>query len=109
MYLTGNKRQRQFSNNFVDLSKDSVKNIVGFANWFSVVSQSDNERFEETDFISFKSTEVEVTYGYIAADCYIATINETVVLDAPNFSFLILCSTLKKCLPNWRDKFSFDL
>ena len=26
-YLTGNKRQIQFSNNFVDLSKDSVKNI----------------------------------------------------------------------------------
>ena len=108
-YLTGNKRQRQFSNNFVDLSKDSVKNIGVFANWFSAVSLSDDERFEEKDFISFKSIEVDFTCGYIAADCYIATIDETVVMDAPNFSFSIPCSTLKKCLPNWRDRLSFDL
>ena len=66
-----------------------------FANWFSAVSQSDDERFEEKDFILFKSIEVEFTCGYIAADCYIATIEETVVMDAPNFSFSIPCSTLK--------------
>ena len=49
--LTGNKRQRKFSNNFVDFSKDSVNNIGVFANWFSAVSQSHDERFEENDVI----------------------------------------------------------
>ena len=33
----------------MDLSKDSVKNIGVFANWFSAVSQSDEERLEEKD------------------------------------------------------------
>ena len=107
-YLTGNKRQIQFSNTFVDLSKDSVKNIGVFANWFSAVTQSDDEVFEENDFILFKSVEVEFTCGYIAADCFIATIDETVVMDAPNFSFSIPCSKLKECLPNLRDRLSFD-
>jgi len=88
-YLTGNKRQRQFSNNFINLSKDSVKNITVLANWFSAVSQSDDEFLEENDFIFFKSIEVEFTCGYIAADCYIATIDKTVVIDASNFSFSI--------------------
>ena len=88
-YLTGNKRQRKFSNNVVDFSKDSVTNIGVFANWFSAVSQSDDEFLEENDFIFFKSIEVEFTCGYIAADCYIATIDKTVVIDASNFSFSI--------------------
>ena len=58
----------------------------------------------------FKSIEVvEFTCGYIAADCYIATIDETVVMDALNFSFSIPCSTSKRCLPYWRDRLSFDL
>jgi len=87
--LTGNKRQRNFSNNVVDFSKDSVNNIGVFANWFSAVSQSDDEFLEENDFIFFKSIEVEFTCGYIAADCYIATIDKTVVIDASNFSFSI--------------------
>ena len=68
------------SNNFVDLSKDPVKNIGVFANWFSAVSQSDDERFEEKEFSLFKSNEVEFTCGYIAADCYIATIDGTVAM-----------------------------
>jgi len=92
-YLTGNKRQRQFSNNFVDFSKDSVNNIGIFVNWFSVVSQSLDERFEEKDFILFKSIEVEFTCGYITADCYMATIDKAVVMDAPK----------------WSDRCSFDL
>ena len=108
-YLTGNKRQRQFSNNYVDLSKDSVKNIGVFANWFSAVSQSDEERLEEKDFISFKSVQLEFACGYLAADSYMTTIDETVIMDAANFSFSIPCSTLQKYLPNWQDRLSFDL
>ena len=108
-YLTGNKRQRQFSNNFINLSKDSVKNITVLANWFSAVSQSDDQRLKENDFILFKSIEIEFTCGYIAAECYIATIYKTVAMDAPNSSFSIPCSTLKNFLPNWRDRLSCDL
>jgi len=95
-YFTGNRRQRQFSNDFVDFSKDSVNNIGVFANWFSAVSQSHDERFEESDFILFKSIDVEFTCGYIAADCFMATIDKTVVMDAPIFSFSIPCSTVNK-------------
>ena len=64
-YLTGNKRQRQFSNHFVDLSKDSMKNIGVFANWFSAVPQSNEEDLEDKDFISFNSVEFEFTCGYL--------------------------------------------
>ena len=59
-YLTGNKRQRHFSNNFVDFSKDSVNNIGGFANWFSAVSQSHDELFEENDFILFNQSKLSL-------------------------------------------------
>jgi len=51
------------------------------------------ERFEENDFILFKSIEVEFTCGYITADCYMATIDKAVVMDAPK----------------WSDRCSFDL
>ena len=93
----------------MDLSKDSVKNIGVFANWFSAVSQSDEERLEEKDFISFKSVELEFACGYLAADSYMTTIDETVIMDAANFSFSIPCSTLQEYLPNWQDRLSFDL
>ena len=33
-YLLGNKRERQYSANYVDLSKDSYKTIGVFANWY---------------------------------------------------------------------------
>ena len=68
-YLTVNKRQIQSSTNRVDLSKTSIKNIGVFANWFTAVSQSDDERFEENDFILVNSIEVEFPCGYITADC----------------------------------------
>ena len=86
-----------------------MKNIGVFANWFSAVPQSNEEDLEEKDFISFKSVEFEFTCGYLAADNYIATIDNTVVMDIPNSALSIPCSVLQKILPNWRDSLSFDL
>ena len=39
-----NRKTEKTSTIYVDLSKDSLKNIGVFANWFSAVSQSDEER-----------------------------------------------------------------
>jgi len=89
--------------------RQETKDITVLANRFSAVSQSHDERFKEKDCILFKSIDVQFTCGYITADCYIATIDKTVVMDAPYVSFSISCSTLKKCLANWRDRCSFDL
>ena len=50
--LTGNKKQRQFSTNFHDLSKNSVKNMLSFLELVLSVSESDEEGLQ--DFISFE-------------------------------------------------------
>ena len=42
-YLLGTKKQRQFSNESVDLEKDSARNIGIYANWFYGVKPSENQ------------------------------------------------------------------
>ena len=75
------RKTEKTSTIYVDLSKDSLKNIGVFANWFSAVSQSDEERLGRYH-------------------------RRTVVMDAPNFPFSIPCSTLQKYLPKWQDSLS---
>ena len=69
------------------MSKDSVKNIAGFTNRFSAVSQSDDECFEEK--ILFHSNQSKVGLHAVTS-VLIATLlqmTKMVVMDAPHFLF----------------------
>jgi len=51
-YLTGNKRERQYSSELVDMEKPSFKAIGVFANWFQGLTYAEGE-----DMVKFKPLE----------------------------------------------------
>ena len=105
-YLDGSKRDRQYSGNFVDLSKESVKRIGVYANWYSALSlQSDKEEA----FVSFRAINAKFTCGYVSSKNYITTIDDHMIIDSPTHSFAIPVHILDSLLPNWRKRLSFDL
>jgi len=50
--LTGNKRERQYSSELVDMEKPSFKAIGVFANWFQGLTYAEGE-----DMVKFKPLE----------------------------------------------------
>ena len=72
-YLDGNKRDRQYSSNFVDISKDSYKHIGAFADWHVICGDSkDGLVFLEEDSGIF-------TAGYVPMEQYYCKIESSML------------------------------
>ena len=85
-YMYGNKRERQYTSNYVDLSKDSKTNIGVLCNLYQCVSFNDEEVF-------FRSLNT-YTAGYLTLD--------SSLLSEEDFSFAILISNISKVISNWK-------
>ena len=105
-YLTGAKKERQYSSNFVVLSKESYKSIGVYANCFQGTRALNNQDANE---VSFKPVDFVFTPGYLPMSHYVASINDSTLLYNADFSFSIPVEILKTALPRWRVKMTFDM
>ena len=85
-YLTGNKRQCEYSSSYVDMSIPSYANIGVYCNYFARCSDSIVQ-----GAIRFKPLNQVFTAGYLPMDHYVAKVNEDNVVgsDDPEVPFEI--------------------
>ena len=96
-YLNGNKRQRQYSSNFVDLTKESIENIGALCNWYTFVS------FDRVR-VFFEPLRM-YTAGYIPFENYHCTVSDTALSADDNFSFTILIKDMENVASDWDKSF----
>ena len=96
-YLNGNKRQRQYSSNFVDLTKDSIKNIGALCNWYKYMS------FDKTK-VFFEPLSM-YTAGYIPFENYHCTVSDTALSADDNCSFTVLIKDMENVATDWNKSF----
>ncbi len=102
-YLEGNKKDRQYSSTYVDMSLESSKNIGVFANWYQATHNS---------LLSSKVSFIPVdnfTTGYLSMENFISTIKESLLEDSETASFSISKDNLKKIKPKWEKVLTFDI
>ena len=83
-YLLGNKRERQYSANYVDLSKDSYKTIGVFATWYK-----GSFRCHDEHVLPFNPFGHVFTTGYLSMEQYLASIDISVLKTKKDASFAI--------------------
>ena len=103
-YLVGTKRERQYSADYVDISKESCRSISCFANWYQTTWQ----KYLKNE-IPFKPIDHIFTPGYLPMDNYVAIISNSVPIEAGSFPFAVLIESLQKLLPQWPCKLIFDM
>ena len=104
--MQGNKRDRQYSSDFVDLTKALYKKVGVFANWFQGTRTAE-ERSENV--VVFKPLSHVFTPAYLSLEHYCATIDDSTLNECPNSSFSLSVDVLKIILPRWRTKITFDI
>ena len=104
-YLYGNKKQREYSSDYCDISKVSHKEIGTFINWFIAVRPSDAL---DTD-VSFKPADTLFTAGYVSMSNYSAKIDDSMLIESENSSvaFSVPKDVLNAVLPKWPDQLKF--
>ncbi len=103
--MKGSKRERQYSGNYVDLSKESVRDMGVYTNWYSAVR---HRKTKEEGSVSFNAICAKFTCGYVSTENYIATIDDDMIVDSQTHAFAIPARALDSALPNWRKRLSFD-
>ena len=91
-YMKGNKREQQYSSDYVDLSKDFYKYIGVFANWFQGTRISE-ERLKRV--VDFKPLDNVFTPGYLSLAHYCATIDDSTLTESENNSFFMSVDVIK--------------
>ena len=99
-YLEGNKKQRQYSSSYVDMSLESHKNIGVFANWYAI-SRVDYQS-EKVFFQIFDA----FTIGYLSMANYVSTINQVEMADSEDDAFSIPIATLVDLFDDWEETMS---
>lgn len=105
-YMEGNKKERQYSSNYVDLSKKSYKNVGVLANWYQGTRISEER---SKSIVDFKPLGQLFTPGYLSLAYYCATIDDSALTESHNHSFGLSVSVIEKVLPQWRRKLTFDI
>lgn len=100
-YLEGSKKERQYSSSYVDLSKESFKNIGVFCNWYNI-SHNDSETlfFQPIDIF---------TPGYLSLEYFYRYLPDSLLADEPDCSFAIRIDAISGFLEDWRALLSPDL
>lgn len=94
-YLAGSKKERQYSSDFVDLPKESYKSIGVYANWFQGTRALDNQ---VASTVSFKPVDLVFTPGYLSVGNYVASIDDSTLVQNADFSFSVPLEILKTAL-----------
>ena len=108
-YLEGNKRERQYSSMYVDMTKESHKGIGVFANWFEGTHKTSTDSAENAEIINFKPLDFVFAPGYVSMKHYVATIDDSALIESAEYSFSISVDVLIKVLPQWKSRLTFDL
>ena len=100
-YLEGNKKEREFSGCFVDMSIESFKGIGVYANWFARKkdSVSNNVDFEALDLV-FKA-------GYLSMEHYVARLEDSCLLCEPGATLSVKSSAFDSLLNDWNSLISY--
>ena len=104
-YLSGSKKERQYSSDFVDMTKESFKNIGLFANWFIGVYSNE---FHGMQILPFKPLEDLFTIGYMSMEQYISTIDDESLIYLEDFSFGIPYAEITKIVPKWFNELTLE-
>ena len=96
--MDGSKRDRQYSSNYVDMTKDSYKKIGLFANWYIGVY---SDSFHAMQVLLFKPLEDVFRIGYLPMEQYISTVDDGSLSYVNDFSFGIPYAKITKVIPNW--------
>ena len=104
-YTKGSKKERQYSSDFVDLTKKSYKNIGVFANWFQGTCDPEEQ---ENNTVTLTPLADVFTPGYLSLEHYLSSIDNSTTIVTPNYSFSLSTNVLKKVLPRWKSKLTFD-
>ena len=102
-YLSGSKRARQYSSTYVDMTKESVKNIGVLANWFQGTKQGRTI----ADLVAFKHVNV-FTAGYISMENYVGKIDDSSLVGHEEYAFCLPVAFLNEILPQWSRQITFD-
>ncbi len=106
-YLSGTKRNRQYSSDYVDMTKPSHFSIGVLANWFQGTKTVDRQLTYDADHITFKPLDLVFTPGYISLENYVSKIDDKLLVESELF-FSILVAVFTKLLQGWRNKIAFD-
>jgi hypothetical protein len=106
--MRGNKKERQYSADYVDLTKDSHKSIGIFANWFEGTNVNVPD-IENKDIVNFIPLKLVFTPGYLSLKNYVSTIDDSLLLFHADYSFSIPVAILERVLPQWKIRLTFDL
>ena len=87
-YLTGAKKERQYSSNFVDLSKESYKSIGVYANWFQGTRALNNQDANEVSFKLLTLYSLQVTCQCLITS-QVSTIQPYYIMQTFHFPFLL--------------------
>ena len=91
-YLTGNKRERKYNSMYVGMTKESYKGIGVLANWFEGTGKTSTENAE---IINIKPLYFAFAPGYVSMESYVATIDDSSLIESAEYSFSISVSVLK--------------
>ena len=102
----GNKRVRQYSSDYVDVTKASYKTIRAFSSCFQGTRQ---ENVGRENSVHFKPLDHVFTPGYLSMETYICTVNHSLLILSNAHSFSIPLKAFKKLLPRWKDQITFGI
>ena len=93
-YMSGTKKHREFSGDYVDLDKEDsdLSQIGSFCNWYVASEEIDSA-------VGFSITH-SYTQGYLSLDNYIMKIPKNHLAHSDMFAFLIEKDYLKNCIGN---------
>ena len=100
-YLDGKKRDRQYSSNFVDVSKDSYKSIGVFADWYVISGE------EKDGTIFLEETDIFTT-GYLSMEQYYCKFESGLFTLNDCSRLSITSSQMSHAMPQWRKCLTFQ-
>jgi hypothetical protein len=99
-YLTGTKKEREFSGSYVDMSNESYKGIGVYANWFA------RRGSEVGEFIYFEALDLVFTAGYHGMEHFVGTVDDSSLVCEPNATLAVKSSAFNQLLSNWEELIS---
>ena len=97
-YLSGSKRDRQYTSTYVVMTKESCNTIGAFANWYIGVYSDSSHVIQVLPFIPFENF---FSTGYLPMDQYVNTISDECLVSVIDVSFGIPYVEITKIIPNW--------
>ena len=107
-YLYGTKKEREYSSNYCDLTKESCNDIGAFVDWFLPTHSVESDGSDCN--VIFKPAGHLFTTGYLGMSNYYKKIKYSYLIESDDSSsdFLIPKRVLNELLPNWQHFLYYD-